>query len=485
MKRQMIIIIAVILGVARAGQAQDPATPAVEAPAAATPVVEVAPPKVEAPAPPADAAASADVLVIDYHEADIQNVLRTLATKAGINLIVGEEVIGKVTVHLEGVGYDDALRMIVESKGYGFVKDKNVVRVKTKESLAAEPVEAQIVSLEYAKADEIKKTLDPLLSRQGKIQVDTRGNALVISDTPSSLVMLLPLIEKMDTQTRQVMIEAKFVETTKNPKKDLGINWSQTLIDHRLSAGPFTLSKDLAGGPWIPSTALLDAGSATILFSFMNSDSDTELLASPRVVTTDNGKAKIAIATQFPVPNFTYSETKGAFSISGFDYKDIGIVLNCTPHINKNGFVTLEVSPEAGSQSGVASFQGIDIPVIDNRSASTTVLIKSGSTLAMGGLMRQDTSDKYTKVPVLGDIPLVGALFRSKSLSKTKRELLIFLTPTIISPDGSTGLEDKVAGLPREEIYTNDKWMPTDNAKPNPRNLVPWPKRPVQNFGSK
>jgi type IV pilus assembly protein PilQ len=374
------------------------------------------------------------------------------------------------------------MRLIVESKGYGYVKDKNVVRIKTKESLEAEPVEARVISLNYAKADDVKRTVESLLTRQGRIQVDARSNALIVSDTPSNLTKIVPIIESMDTQTTQVMIEAKFVETTKNPRKDLGINWSQTLIDHKLTAGPFSLSKDLAGGPWVPSTALLDAGSATLLFSYMNNDSESELLANPRVVTVDNVKAKIAIAQQYPIPQFTYSESKGAFTISGFEYRDIGIVLDCTPHINKNDFVTLEVAPQAGSQSGVANFQGIDIPIIDNRTAVTTVLIKSGNTLAMGGLMRQDSNDKYTKVPLMGDIPGVGAFFRSKSLSKTKRELLIFLTPTIISPDGQTGLEKYVHGMPPTELYTNDKWMPEDNAKPNPRNLIPRRKPVKQNF---
>src|ERR1041384_1584702 len=351
---------------------------------------------------PVAAPASAEPIVIDYNEADIQSVLRTLAAKAGVNLILGDEVTGKVSVHLEGVGYEDAMRLVVESKGYAYVKDKNVVRVKSRESLDVEPVELRVYTLNYAKADDVKKTLEPVLSKQGKIQVDTRSNTLVMSDTPSNFAKLLPLIESLDTQTPQVMIEAKFIETTKNPKKDLGINWSQTLLDHQLSAGSFSLTKNLAGGPWIPSTALLDAGQAQIAFSFLSADSDTELLANPRVVTTDNGKAKISIATQFPIPQFSFSEQTGSFQITGFEYKDIGIILNVTPRINKNEFVTLEVSPEASSSSENASLKSgvgneVNIPIINTRVATTTVLIKSGNTLAIGGLMRQDSSDTYTK----------------------------------------------------------------------------------------
>ena len=213
----------------------------------------------------------------------------------------------------------------------------------------------------------------------------------------------------------------------------------------------------------------------------MSQDQDTELLASPRVVTTDNGKAKLSIAKQVPIPNFTFSEQTASLQISGFTYKDIGIILNVTPRINKNEYVTLEVSPEASSQTGnqpLTSGQGntVNIPIVSTRQATTTVLIKSGHTLAIGGLMQTDVDDSYTKVPLLGDIPGVGRLFRSKSLSKTKRDLLIFLTPTIIAPDAKTGLEANYNGFPAEEVYANDKWMPKDNAKP--RQLLKAPAAP-------
>lgn len=438
-----------------------------------------------------------EAVVIDYNEADIQSVLRTLATRSNINLIMGDEVVGKVTVHLENVTYEDAMHLIVESKGFAYVKDRNVVRIKTKESLESEPLEVRVQTLNYAKADDIRKTLEPVLTRRGKMQVDTRSNTLIISDTPSNLSKIMPLMESLDGETPQVMIEAKFVETTKNPKKDLGINWSGTLLNHEMSATAFrpaaddpskyatdqngkpmtgfNLIKNLNGGPWSPPIALLDPGSARVVFSFLSSDSDTELLANPRVVTTDNGKAKIAIATQYPIPQFQFSEQSGSFQISGFEYKDIGIVLNVTPRINKNELVTLEVTPEASSQSGVARLSSgsssVDIPVIDARTATTTVLIKSGNTLAIGGLMRQDSTDSYTKVPLFGDLPGVGAFFRSKTLSKNKRDLLIFLTPTIVAPSSQTGYEKNYEGMPAEEIFANDKWMPRDNAKGNVKNL--------------
>ena len=435
------------------------------------------------------AGAAEEPVEINYIEADIQNVLQTLAIRADVNLILGEEVTGKVTVNLKGVSYEEAMRLIAESKGFAYVKDKNVVKVKSRESLDTEPVELRVVTLGYAKAEDIKKTLDSVLTKQGRMEIDARSNSLVLSDTPSNLARLIPLIQSLDTQTPQVMIEAKFVETTKNPKKDLGINWSGTLLNHEAqlrrpdptkpiaskgtaapNPSPLEFSKSLAGGGWSLPTAILDAGEAKIAFSYLNQDTDTELLANPRVVTTDNNKARISIATQYPIPNFGFSEQTASLQINGFTYKDIGIILNVLPRINKDNFVTLEVNPEVSSSSANATLQSgggsaVQIPIIDTRTATTTVLIKSGNTLAIGGLMREDTSDKYTKVPLMGDVPLLGMLFRSKSLSKNKRDLLIFLTPTIVRPESQTGYEQDVNGLLEEGVYANDKWMPKDNAK--------------------
>jgi type IV pilus assembly protein PilQ len=502
-------------------QSVPPADVAANTPPDSAPAANVEPPasvptqaQPQAPAPePVQ-----EQVVIDYNDADIQSVLRTLATKAGVNLIMADEVVGKVTVHLEAVGYEDAMKLIVESKGYAYVKDRNVARIKSKDALESEPLEVRIQTMNYAKAADIATTLGPMLTKRGRIQVDARSNTLIISDTPSNLVKIMPLFDKLDSETPQVMIEAKFVETTKNPKKDLGINWSDTLLDHQVVAGGSATDKGdpnkpptvvvapdgrpvsgfqwtkPAGGsmltPWNSGVALLDAGKAGMVFSYLSRDTDTELLANPRVVTTDNGKAKVAIAEQYPIPQYQFSESTGAFQISGFEYKDIGIVLTVTPRINKNDYVTMDVYPEASSRAGVATLSSgsssTQIPIIDTRSAQTTVLIKSGNTLAIGGLMRQDSTDFYTKVPVMGDLPAIGAMFRSKSLSKTRRNLLIFLTPTIVHPDAQTGYEQAKVALEDQHVYVNDPLVPNDNAKPNPNNLkqlIPFSKPPKQNFG--
>lgn len=472
---------------------------------------------------PAAGAKEDDSSVYNYSDTEINIALTTLARRAGVSVIIGEGVIGKITVHLENVTPKDAMRLIAESKGFVFQEEKGIVKIRTTAAAENQPLEVRIYTLKYAKAEDLKKTLEDIKGPKGKIQVDARSNTMVISDTPTNLEKIMPVLESLDTQTTQVMIEGKFIETIKNPQKDLGINWGGTLLNHAISAGgppsgggsssggsgsavtgPFALKSGNLFGSFWSATAVLDAGQASVALSFLNRDSDSELLANPRVVTTDNGKAKINITQQYPIPQFTFSETTASFQLSGFQYKDIGITLNVTPRINKDKYITLEVAPEVSSSTQSKSFktstltEGVDIPIVETRQITTTVIIKSGNTLAMGGLIREDAVENYSKVPLMGDLPLFGPLFRSKSLSKIKRNLLVFLTPTVISPDAenATGFEKYSNGMPYEDAFTNDKWMPKDNAKP--RDLTkewkkterpaPEPstkKAPTQNFGSK
>ena len=498
MKRQSVvwyIALCSLLCVAGITTAQQP-TPAPAAPApAAVPTTPTAEAPAVSPTSATPASAADEVPTYDFKEADLNATLTSLARRSGLSVIVGDGVTGKVTVHLENVSPRDAMRLIIESKGFIMQEEKNIVKVRTKEAAEIQPLEVRVYTLKYAKAEDVKKLIDDIKTPRGKIQADLRSNMLIISDTSVQLEKLMTVLEQLDTQTPQVMIEAKFIETTKNPKKDLGINWSGTALNHSITAGGPPLGSGGSGagakptGPFVAglpkwnSPAVLDFGQATLVFSYLNQDSDSELLASPRVVTADNGKAKINITQQYPLPSFTFNQQTAGLEINGFNYKDIGIILNVIPHINKDNFVTLEIAPEVSSSSASVPFASgngtsFNIPIIDTRQAATTVLIKSGNTLAMGGLIREDVADNFTKVPVMGDIPGLGAFFRSKSLSRVKRNLLIFLTPTVVKSDASnpTGLEKYSNGLPFEDIFTNDKWMPKDNAKPRKFITLPEPK---------
>jgi len=413
---------------------------------------------------------------IEYVDADLRDVVRALARQAGMNVIVGEDVTGKVTTRLVDVPIEQALKIILESKGYVLTYGDGVYQVRSKASIANEPTETRIVTLKNTGTKTIEPILKQLISRQGKIQTDERSSSVIVTDTPTAMKTLIPIIEALDTPTPQVMIEFRLLETTKNPILNTGIDWSGlydntiTLQDPVTSGSYFADLIATGGGiQFIPGAATLTANELSATFNFLIQNTDTELLANPRVVTTDNTPAQIKIIDEEPIPNFQFNSTTASFVLSGFDYKNIGATLRVTPHVNKDQFITLDLVPEFTSRAGNRTFilgagagSSVTIPVVATRHIESRVVIKSGETLALGGLIQKNGDYTYTKVPILGDIPIAGYAFKSADKSKTKKNLLFFITPTIIPSGGKTGLEDQYAQLKGEradDFADNRSWL--------------------------
>lgn len=498
---------------------KEPAEATVD-PVPAAEVKPGAPVDAAAGAPPATTAKKKQVL--NFENADLRVVLQAMAKQAGISLILPEDVKGTVTARLVDVPVEKAMRTILESKGFSLIELDGVYQVKSKESIAAEPTKTEIYTFANASAKEAKPTVDKLLTKNGNAQLDDRSNTLVITDVPSNLAKLTPILKSLDTPTPQVLIEAKLIETKRNPKEDIGINWNslgsypitaqgvdtvtattvtfgnwRSLITGGINqpgfgdrSTGFNFQRSPAPGPGTtggyPVFGQLSAPEFKVTLSFLMQDSDTDLLSSPKVITADNKEAVIRITTQEPIPNFTFNQTTASFVLSGFEFKDVGNILTVTPHVNRENNIVMDVKPEVSSNQGDKTFAlggsggSVGIPVIDIRTLTSRVMVKSGNTLALGGLLSNLSKRSYTKVPFLGDIPLVGEIFRSHSYDKTKRNLLIFVTPTIIGTEG-TGLEDQYAKL--KEVDENDRfpykktWI--GNAKPRDQfgshaNHSPW-----------
>jgi type IV pilus assembly protein PilQ len=208
--------------------------------------------------------------------------------------------------------------------------------------------------------------------------------------------------------------------------------------------GPFNADGELLESATDASSAfgaVFSANEFSLILSALESKQQTRLVSNPTVVTMNNTEALISIGKQFPIPNYTYNQERGVFEVSGFEYKDIGIILRVTPQVNNAGLINLKIDPEVSSQDGETSFGGAggaSIPIIATRNTSTQVAIKDGYTMGLGGLIENTTINGTTKVPFVGSIPLLGELFKSKSKSVQKRNLVIFITAKIISPDGAT-----------------------------------------------
>ena len=487
--------------------------PAPSAPAAAE---SAAPPAVTLT--PVDqggiASKNKDTLSVDFPDEEIRSVLRNVADLFELNLVIPETLQGKTSVKLRDVTWRQIFQVILSPVGYTFVEDGNIIKIVTADSLNLEPVTTDVFILNYAKAEEIKKSVEPLVEAAagGRVIVDARSNALVISERPTRLSRVRSIIERLDRATEQVMIESKFVEVTDRDIKNIGVKWS-SLNNYNLNAGPFnqdftrersggyenSLSNSsgtsnstnststagsntsnsvsstngvltntsqtgsnmslantsasgasealnalqgLVGGGSTSrlSTAVFSADQLNVVLSALQTLNDIKIVSNPTVVTLNNTESSINVGEEFPIPNYTYNQERGTFEVSGFQYRPIGILLKVTPQVNSQGFIKLNLEPEVSQRNGETSFGGAggaQIPIIATRKAKTQVSLKDGYTMGLGGLLTSRSENGSSKVPLLGDIPVLGRAFKSKNRDNSNTSLVIFITAKTVAADGA------------------------------------------------
>jgi type IV pilus secretin PilQ/predicted competence protein len=485
---------------------QASASGASPAPTAAAPVA--------APTTEQDSAIeSGGVGVREFQGDDVGQVLRLLARQAKINMVVSEAVTGTVTMRLEDVTALQAISIIVKAKGLFMDKIDNVYYIKTGAERTAEPTESDSYQFSYARAKDIAPLLASQLQSKDPPQVDERTNTIFFRETRSNIDNSRKLLVQIDKPTKQVMIEARLVEVTANPRQSYGINWGGVLGSstqaQAISYGGFNTVTQPKPGENIPTNglalgntgnknfwgnmgklagvansqfAILSVPQLTATLRLLNEDSDAEFLANPRIVTADNQQAKIEITRSQPVPQLNFNEQTAQAVFGGFQDKKFGNTLMVKPSVNKDNFITLAVKPEISNRVGDQEFNfggaKVASPIIDTRSLDSNVLIKSADTLAIGGLLQDEVTKNRNKVPLLGDIPVVGYLFGERLNARTKRNLLVFVTPTIIDQRYGTGLEDQTSGLHHtgEEFADPNGWR--NNAKGAVR-LVPTAQRQI------
>jgi type IV pilus assembly protein PilQ len=184
--------------------------------------------------------------------------------------------------------------------------------------------------------------------------------------------------------------------------------------------------------------AVFSATDFSLVLSALQSMSKTKVISNPTIVTLNNTQAMINVGQERPIPNYTYNSERGVYEVSGFTYRPIGVILKVTPQVNTRGFIKLTVEPEVSQSSRDANFQGAAIPIVESRKANTTVSLKDGFTMGIGGLMQSSSTNGQNKVPVLGNIPLVGRLFKSDAKNLDSTNLIIFITAKTISAEGAT-----------------------------------------------
>lgn len=395
---------------------------------------------------------------LSFQDVGVRAILQTIAEVAGVNMVISESVSGTMALQLENVPWDRALDIILYSQGLGMRRMGDVIMIAPLQEIAQReqaqlkaqkatqnlaPLTSTLIQINYAKAGKIASLLKSgaasLISERGSIAVASRINALLIRETRANLKDIRRIIDKLDVPVQQVLIEARIVVANRGFARSLGIEISGT--DFGSFASPsdgnyqtktgFTISLPVAGPTGTLSTTILgDTFSLNLALTAMESENRGRIISAPRVITTSGHKARIEQGQE--VPYLASSGEEGA-SIA---FKKAVLSLTVTPRITPNNYVIMDLKVTQDSIGDRVPVQGGGaVPAIDTRTLKTRLMVESGETVVLGGIYQKKHRTTIAQVPVLGDIPLIGALFTSTRERRAKTELLIFVTPTILKQE--------------------------------------------------
>ena len=433
---------------------------------------------------------------LDVHDAEIQNVLRLLAKQSGLNIVANQAVQGKVSVTLNGVTVREALELITRANGYDYLIAGQVILVKPREAFQLPELETRVYRLKYIDASNLKAILQQVVSSQARIQVfyydfqptggaatsvgsvgtatgsggappaatggavgalgalpgpagasttsgparGKRSSTLLVTDTRENFPQVEAMIRALDVPTPQIMIEAKLLEVSPQDEEKLGIDWSKTVSAEVFrevilpSGQPFRYSAQVPLDGGNVSFGTLSVGEYSAVLDFLRSHTDTKLISNPRILTSDNQEAVISVGTNVPIPQITRG-VGGQGDVVTFEYRDVAISLRVTPHVADDETITLHVNPVVEEIVGEVQAGESRAPITARRQVETVVNVKNNETVVIGGLIKEDVIDQVKKVWLLGDIPLIGNLFRHKEKTSKQSDMLIFITPRLIEND--------------------------------------------------
>ena len=383
----------------------------------------------------ADTQNAASTLAVDLNlrDTDIRDVARAFSVISGKNIIVSEDAKAKVTLKVQSMDWKSALNMILGSYNLTMVENESYIIITTldrrKFMEESGDLKTKVIAFNFTDVASIQKTLAAILTKRGRIEVDARTNSLIINDIQEKIDEIVRVASELDTQTPQVMIEAMMVDVKLTGDLQWGSDWdvtnpqvpfdryaTQTLNAGR-TEGVIHFGKTIT--PWTNLSALID---------MWQQSKKAEILANPKILTLDNFTATIDLLEQVPYLKQTQS-TDGASAIATVEFKDVGVRLYVKPHITKDNHVFMNVKTEQSFRSGEFQSQ----PLIDTRKSETNLMVKDGETIVIGGLRKKEKTSTIDKIPILGDIPFFGQMFRKTVKSNVNSELLIFVTPHIVT----------------------------------------------------
>jgi general secretion pathway protein D len=447
---------------------------------------------------------------LDLKGMDVVEVIKMLASKGNLNVVLGSDVKGRVTIFLKSVYLMDALEIILVANNLAYDKRGEILYVMSQRDYErmygekyAEKKELMIYRFKYAKAVDVVKALNQMKTKVGKIIVDEGSNTVIIMDSPSTVAQINDAIQNIDIPTvtkifelkyakavdmkdrvtesltkglgtmqidertnkiavtdlekkigdiervitafddkpQQVLIEAKILEVTLDDHLQLGVDWDSVIkkIQKEISLkSAFQLASFSAFGP--PGAEILvgvlGSSGVDVMIQVLKTVGDTNLLSSPRITAINNQEAKILVGSSQPYATNTITQSTGtATTGTNISFLDIGVKLFVTPSINKDGFITMKIRPEVSSTSSNYTYgtPATTIPIVQTTQAETSVSVKDGTTIVIGGLIKDLRTKTVNKIPIVGDIPILKYMFSNTNEEIKKQELVIFLTPHIIT----------------------------------------------------
>ncbi len=397
-----------------------PAVAAAAPPHAAPAVAQARAPIAQAPPPPA----TTGRITIDLRNADLSDVLSALAKLCGFNIVTDSSVKGQITVRLVDVTCEEALRFILDANNLGFRRVGNNLIVMAADKLAPPPEvpEPVLYPLGYADADKARAAIAASVPGV-RVAIDQRTNTLIVFGTVAQHEQVQKILAALDIQIPQIMVETRVVDINTEVLKDLGLTWG---FSDGLSAFPITITSVTAPGP-IPATlTVVTSGDALKFFlTALVKEDKAKVLSAPRVAVIDGNKATVNLGEELPI------KQTDANGVVTYTFKPVGVLLEITPRSNRDGVITTAITTEVSS---VLELIGVDqVPRLATRKANTTVQVKSGDSIIIAGLISAEERTLIIKVPLLGDIPVIGSLFRKTRTDRKESEVIFVVTPTLLA----------------------------------------------------
>lgn len=434
---------------------------------------------------PAGEQGAAEYVSINVDGGSLVQVLNAFAFQTGRNIVVGPGVVvsNGVNLHLNNVRWNEALDVILKPYGFGYRKVGDTLVVSKMSEISAltaiEPLETKVFNLKYLDASDAQDIIRGQLSARGTsgvavsrgmkgwksdpsrsggssansiqlVRVEdnldrserVRSKTLVVTDVPSSLARIDDVLAKLDARQQQVLVETRFMEVNQALLKDAGLDFTSLKLDARVrSSGETENSDGSSGSDGSFNSFTWNAGTvdATATINFLQKDDDTKVLSAPRILTLNNQEATIMVGKKYPILKTDLGSGTTTIATTTLDYyENIGIQLNVVPQVCADGYINMIVRPVVSSIDSMAMGPNSipsAYPIINTRETETQILLRTGETGVIGGLLEERTKAGVQKIPVLGSIPLIGRLFRNETADNQTVDLLIFLTATIVTPE--------------------------------------------------